>query len=510
MALLREADRVGLVLADEAATARLAQDIAAVLRPGDLVALSGGLGAGKTSFARALIRAIAGDSALEVPSPTFPLRIEHALARLRVVHADLYRIGDPAELDELGFDEALEDAVLLVEWPELLPSRLAENRLDVALEIAASARRATLTGYGTWPARLARTRAVREFLDRSGWPGATRTPLAGDASSRAYERVRDARAAAILMNAPTRAEGPAIYGGRSYDAVAHRALDVRSFVAIDVALREAGVRAPEILAADIEAGLLLLEDLGGELVVDRSGAPILERYEAAIDLLVHMHGRSWPAEAELPDGSTYRLPPYDREALLVEISLFPDWFGGNGGEPAFPKEARADFLAAWSRVLDRLGPETTWVMRDFHSPNILWQPDASGIRRVGVIDFQDALVGHPAYDVASLAQDARVPLATEHERRLKARYVAGRQDQDPGFDPEYFETAYAILALQRATKVLGIFTRLALAEGKPGYQRHRARLKELIHCTLSHPVLSGLRLWYEPYIGGSGDREWDD
>jgi tRNA threonylcarbamoyl adenosine modification protein YjeE len=128
-----EAGRFSLHLPDEAATARLAEDIAAVLRAGDLVALSGGLGAGKTSFARALIRALAADPALEVPSPTFPLRIEHLLPRLKVVHADLYRIGDAAELDELGLDEALEDSALLVEWPEPLPAGQTETRLDVRL-----------------------------------------------------------------------------------------------------------------------------------------------------------------------------------------------------------------------------------------------------------------------------------------------------------------------------------------------------------------------------------------
>ena len=124
----------------------------------------------------------------------------------------------------------------------------------------------------------------------------------------------------------------------------------------------------------------------------------------------------------------------------------------------------------------------------------------AGIARVGVIDFQDALIGHPAYDVASLAQDARVPLTAEQESGLKERYIAARRAQNPRFDATAFETAYAILGLQRATKVLGIFTRLAMAEGKPGYQRHRARLKELIRRNLAHPVLSDLRLWYEPYV----------
>ena len=487
-------------LADEAATSQLAEDLAAVLRPGDLVALSGGLGVGKTALARALLRSLAGDPGLEVPSPTFPLRIEHATPGLKIVHADLYRLSDETELEELGLEEALAEGAVVAEWPDLLGPLMSENRLDVRLAIAGHGRMADLHGTGTWPARFARTARIRAFLEESGWLGATRWPLVGDASSRAYERIVRENETAILMNAPARAEGPPVYDGRSYDSVAHRALDLNPFVALDLALRQAGVRAPKILAADVEAGFLLLEDLGSEGILDGSGAPILERYEAAIDLLVPIHGRHWPDELPLPNGTLYRVPPYDREALLVEISLFPDWFGAAAGEPAFPPEGREEFLAAWTKVLDRADDARTLVMRDFHSPNILWRAEASGTDRVGVLDFQDALIGHPAYDVASLAQDARAPLTQADELRLKARYIAGRCAGDANFDPQVFETAYAVFAAQRATKVLGAFTRLAVAEGKPGYQRHRKRLKALLRRTLSHPVLSPLRVWYEPHI----------
>jgi N-acetylmuramate 1-kinase len=488
-----------LTLPDERATARLAEDIAAVLRAGDVIALSGGLGAGKTLFVRHLIRAIAGDASREVPSPTFPLRIDHPLPRLKVVHADLFRLADARELDELGLEEALTDSALVIEWPDRLPDDLSSERLDILLEIDGTGRRATISGVGTWPRRLARTARVRAFLDRAGLLGAERVPLAGDASYRAYERVVLNNAAAILMNAPARPPGPAIYAGRSYDDVAHRACDVRPFVGIDAVLRQAGVRAPEIYAADIDAGLLLLEDLGSEGIVDEMGAPIIERYEAAIDLLIVMHGHDWPREAPLPDDGSHIVPPYDSEALLVEVSLFPDWFGGRGGEPAFPPAERDMFMSAWSDMLTRVDASTTWVMRDFHSPNILWQSRSSGIGRVGVIDFQDALIGHPAYDVASLAQDARVPLSEDEEQHLKQRYMSGRR-ADAEFDEEAFDVAYAVLGLQRATKVLGIFTRLALAENKVGYRQHRPWLKTLIRRNLSHPVLSGLRVWYEPYV----------
>ena len=520
---------LSLHLADERATARLAEDIAAVLKPGDLLALAGGLGAGKTTFARALLRALAGAPSLEIQSPTFPLRVDYALPLIKVVHADLYRVGSEHELEEIGLDEASLEAALIVEWPERLPRELSVERIDIRLELDGDGRRAEIASAGTWRMRLDRSRAIRSFLDRTVGD-VLRVPLAGDASYRAYEYAfpsprlggRDGKGeraegfllphsltisrkrggeGAILMNAPARNEGPPIYSGRSYDAVAHRAMDVRAFIAIDHGLRRAGIRAPEILASDIDAGLLLLEDLGNEGILDSTGVRIMERYEAAIDLLIFMHGRNWPVDAPLANDRRYRIPPYDREALLVEISLFPDWFGGHGGEPAFPKERREDFLGEWARLLATIeGSETTWTLRDFHSPNILWQGTASGIGRVGVIDFQDAVIGDPAYDVASLAQDARADLSPDDERGLKERYIGGRKAQNLRFDARAFERAYTILGLQRATKVLGIFTRLALAEGKPGYQRHRRRLKALIRRNLADPVLSPLRLWYEPYL----------
>ena len=203
-----------------------------------------------------------------------------------------------------------------------------------------------------------------------------------------------------------------------------------------------------------------------------------------------------------PNGESYALPAYDRDALLIEVSLFPDWFAGRGGEAPFTEERRTKFLAAWMRLLEKVDPRvTTWVMRDFHSPNILWQAGAAGISRVGVIDFQDALIGHPAYDVASLAQDARVAIDEATEAQLKARYREGRKARDElGFDATAFDIAYDILALQRATKVLGGFARLAYSERKTGYQRHRGRLKALLRRNLAHSVLSDMRLWYEPYL----------
>jgi N-acetylmuramate 1-kinase len=482
-----------ILLAEEAATRRLAEDVAAVLAPGDAVALYGDLGAGKTAFARAMIRALAHDPRLSVPSPTFPLRIDYPLARFPVVHADLYRVADASEAAELGLEEALSGGAVLVEWPERLDEPLSPDRLDVFLAIAGCGRRARLLAHGSWAERLARSFTVRAFLEKAGWGAARRMPLVGDASARTYERLARDGETAILMNAPERPEGPPVHGGRSYDSSARRARTIHPFVAIAAALRQAGIHAPAVYACDPEAGLALIEDLGSEPIAGAAGRPVMERYEAAIDLLAFMHRQDWPETLPLAGRAPYRLPPYDREALVVEVSLFADWYAGVEDGRSFTPEERASFLEEWSRALSPLDTAPrTWVLRDFHSVNLLWLPQEEGLWRLGVLDFQDAVLGHAAYDLASLAQDARADVTPEEEAHLKRRYLGAF----PGMDREDFEAAYAILAAQRATKILGAFSRLAAAEGKEGYRRHIPHVLGLLRRNLTHPVLSPLRFWY--------------
>jgi tRNA threonylcarbamoyl adenosine modification protein YjeE len=475
-------------LADEAATGRLAEDVAAALAIGDIVALSGGLGAGKTTFARALLRALADDPALDVPSPTFTLVQSYDVGRLRVAHFDLYRIANADELAEVGFGEAAADGVMLVEWPERAGTQLPDNALTLSLSIAGRGRTATLSGGASWRARISRTRAMRDLLDRSGWTGATRRHLQGDASGRIYERINAVGRRAVLQNAPARA-------ATDYDKRAHRAVDVTPFVAIDEALRDAGFSAPEVLASDLEAGLLLLEDFGSELLV-RGTAADPERYRAAVELLAALHAETRPAEVAW-SGGVYPLAPYDAEALAVELSLFTDWYAPReAGEPLSSGVAD-EFRAIWSVLIrEAASNESSWVLRDFHSPNLLWLPERQGYRRVGLLDFQDALYGPSAYDVASILQDARTEVPPALETELKAHYAALRRKSGP-FDEQGFQAAYAILAAQRAMKVTGAFARLGTAGGKPFYLKHLPRVEGYLQRALTHPVLSPLSLWYE-------------
>ncbi|WP_203236190.1 tRNA (adenosine(37)-N6)-threonylcarbamoyltransferase complex ATPase subunit type 1 TsaE [Methylobacterium crusticola] len=494
-----------IVLPDESATEDLGRFLAELLRPGDLVALSGGLGGGKTTLARALIREIVGDPDLDVPSPTFTLiQPYEAPGGQMVVHADLYRLRGSDELVELGFDEMTERAVALVEWPDRLPPRSGPTlAVDLALkpEFGEGARLARLIGGGGLGERLMRARALRALLDRTGWGEAIRTPMQGDASSRAYERLTNPDGArAVLMIAPPRPDGPPVRDGKPYSAIVKLAESVHAFVAVDRGLRALGLSAPRILGEDLEAGLLIIEDLGAEPVAD-PGGPRPERYAEAVKVLARLHGTALPGVLPVAEGKDHVLPPYDLEALLFEADLLPDWYAPHvAGTPLSPA-ARAAFTAAWTEALDGIQPERpTWTLRDYHSPNLIWLPDRDGLERIGIIDFQDAVLGHPAYDVASLLQDARVDASAEFELRLLGLYARERRLREPDFDMQGFARAYAVLAAQRATKIIGIFTRLDRRDGKPDYLAHLPRIEGYLARNLAHPALAGVRDWYQTHL----------
>jgi tRNA threonylcarbamoyl adenosine modification protein YjeE len=493
-----------LVLANEEATRRFAADVANMLEPGDFVALSGALGAGKTTFVRAMIAHLADDAAIEVPSPTFTLVQNYDLPRFRVVHADLYRVAGADELAELGLDETA-DAVVMMEWPDRAGGALPQDRIDIAFALAphdgSEHRIVHMDGRGAAAARVERLGALLGFLDKAGLATAARRRIAGDASSRSYERLVDGGRRFILMNAPRKADGPPIKRGLTYSAIAHLAEDVKPFVAVANALRERGFSAPKIIFADHDAGLVLLEDLGAELIVAGDPPmPIPERYERAVDVLIALHRNDLPDVLPVAPQVEHRIPLYDLDAFLIEAELLLDWYLPLRGAPA-SAGLRTEFLSLWQEALrPALDAAKTWVLRDFHSPNLLWLADRSGVAQVGLLDFQDAVMGPAAFDLASLAQDARVDVAEELEAALFARYVKGRRAHDPRFDADAFGRLYATLAAQRATKILGIFARLDRRDGKPQYLRHLPRIHGYARRALRRPALAALRDWYDAHV----------
>lgn len=487
----------------------LAEILALAARRGDAIALSGELGAGKTAFARAFVQALLGDPDAEVPSPTFTLAQTYETPRVPVAHFDFYRLTSAGEVAELGLEEAIARGIVLVEWPERASNLLPASRLDLRLGDGSGPdlRTITLLALGDWSARLQRIHQVRSFcLAQMGSSALSRSRvvyLQGDASPRAYARIISERASSILMNAPRMPDGPPVREGLPYSRIAHLAEDVRPFVAIAGALKQRGLAAPQIKALDTDAGLLLIEDLG-DLTFGRAleeGYSQPELWRAAVDALIALRKTGSPGPMRLSSASEYTLPHYDRGALSIETDLLLDWYWPalKGGQP--PSAVRDQFAALWSAELDKLlALPKGWVLRDYHSPNLMWMPDRQGIDRVGILDFQDAVLGPWAFDLVSLLQDARVDVSSELEAELFDYYCQRVAAIEPDFDRTTFALAYALLGAQRNTKILGIFARLAMRDAKPGYLHHLPRIWGYLERNLDHSSLAPMRAWYDRYL----------
>jgi N-acetylmuramate 1-kinase len=325
--------------------------------------------------------------------------------------------------------------------------------------------------------------------------------MAGDASIRSYARLYRDEAAVILMNSPRRPDGPAIYDGKSYSAAVHLAEDVKPFAAVAKALSDRGLSAPAIHHADLDAGFLITEDFGREVFIEGDPPrPIAERYEAATDTLAELHRVFLPEILPLAPQTTYAIPAFDIDAMMVEIGLMLEWYLPDRGA-APPDAARDEFVTQWRELLAKTAAlPRTWVLRDYHSPNLIWLAERSGISQVGLIDFQDAVLGPAAYDLVSLLQDARIDVPEQLELTLLTRYIKARHAADNTFDPATFAESYAIMSAQRNTRLLGTFARLNRRDGKPQYLRHQPRIWTYLTRSLAHPVLSGLRFWYEAHV----------
>jgi tRNA threonylcarbamoyl adenosine modification protein YjeE len=489
---------------DLAGVTRIAELLALKLKPGDVVALSGELGAGKTTFARALIRALLQDQAAEVPSPTFSLQQTYESSRFTVAHFDLYRLSDADEGHELGLDE-LRDEVAIIEWAERLGDLPPEARFDIRLEDTGEpdTRRLALRGHGTAASRATRIAQIAEFLKRQpAWEGANVAYLQGDASSRAYARLRGGKRYAVLMDAPRQPDGPPIRDGKPYSRIAHLAEDMaRPFSALSRALREAGLSAPEILAEDQERGLLLIEDLGDRVFgteLARDLTPQSTLWRTAVDALVVL--RQSPAIQALVSRRSVNavtLPSYDREALQIETELLLDWYWVALHDTPATIDVRAEYLALWEPLFQSLERQPpSLVLRDYHSPNLIWLPEREGVRKVGIIDFQDVQIGPAAYDLVSLLQDARVDVPETLEKELFDYYLCAAKVRDP----KEFQIAYNTLGAQRNTKILGIFVRLAHRDGKRSYLAHLPRIWGYLQRNLTNVALAPLAAWYERHF----------
>ncbi len=318
----------------------------------------------------------------------------------------------------------------------------------------------------------ARPAAIAAFLDGCGWGSAVREPLAADASFRRYQRLRRGAESAVLMDAPP------------------DRMEVRPFLDVAATLQGWGYSAPAVLAAEPASGLVLLEDLGDDSYtrVAAQGGDEADLYRHAVDLLVDLHRR--------PAAHLAGLPPYDMAFLLREVALVVDWYlPALTGTPV-AEAVRADYLSRWQDALGPVGRlPSVFTFRDYMADNLIWLPARNGIRRVGLLDFQDAVIGCPAYDLASLLEDIRRDVPRPLAENLIRRYI-----DKTGVEAAPLREAYAVLAAQRNAKIVGLFTRLWKRDGKPRYQDYLPRAWELLTIELGHPKLGSVAAWFDRHI----------
>ena len=312
------------------------------------------------------------------------------------------------------------------------------------------------------------TDKIRAFLDSAGWDNATVEPLAGDASSRTYFRLRKDKQSAILMNA------------------SQVLASVAPFVRIDEHLLRLNFSAPAILARDDAKGLLLLEDFGdatfARLLDD--GTKPEKLFTLATDVLIALHKH--------PRAILHNLRVYHPEKMLEDIELFLDWH-----TPDISETGRTEFRTVWREVLPvaHQAPASL-LLRDYHVANLMLLPGRTGVQQAGLLDFQDAYQGPVTYDLVSLLEDARHDVPEDLQKKMVARYLA----QFPALDRNAFETSLAILAALRHTRVLAIFERLRRHEGKHDYQQlHSPRVARLLQKALRHPTLGQVKWWFDEY-----------
>jgi len=350
-----------------------------------------------------------------------------------------------------------------------------------------------------------REEAMRDFLARAGWADAKLSPLPGDASTRRYLRANGGVRKAMLMDQPQGAETPACPPGATpeerralgYNAVARLAgADCARFVAVAGFLRQQGLSAPEIFAADTKQGFVLMEDLGNDLYADvlADGGNEIDLYRAAIDALARIHAQAAPTTLA-PDKALYA---YDDVAMSAETDLMTEWFLPLALGRAAREDETAEHRALWKKALATLQSlSPVFVHRDYHAQNLMWLPERQGNARVGVIDFQDAVAGARGYDIISLMEDARRDVAPELSEAMTDHYLTAMAKAGKPLDGEAHRAEMALLAAQRNAKIVGIFARLFKRDGKPRYLGYLPRVWNYLDRDLEHPSLSALKTWYD-------------
>ncbi len=449
------------------ATEQLAKDIAPFLLAGDVIALTGYLGAGKSHFARALIIAL-GCKQKHLPSPTFNLLQVYDDTRMPVAHADFYRLQSPEEADDLALEGFLEHGLTIIEWPENAEHIIPSNALWINIVDEGEGRKFVLKADSSWEKKfglfapeLRRKSSEKNRLaylaEHTGRNSHVLTPVSADASFRSYWRFSGEDKQTILMDAPPPIE------------------DIACFAEIDKYLEGIGIHAPHIHQLDTKKGYALIEDMGNTTFYTaiKEGADTLTLYQKAVDVLAHV-ARSPRAH----------VPVYDINMYKDEASVFSDWYmptaNGHATHTAERRQYR-EIMASFYDIIKAV--PTTTMFKDYHCQNLMLLSPVKDVKShadivqniadVGVLDFQDARVGPATYDLASLLYDVRFDVPSDIHDILIKRFV---DSLDGAVTMQAFMDSYRLFAIQNLLRIAGVFTRLAYRDGKTNYLDYMPRL----------------------------------
>lgn len=465
-------------------TAKLAHQVARFLLAGDVILLKGSLGAGKSFFARSLIRAL-GCRQQHIQSPSFTLMNTYDDTRLPLAHVDLFRINTVEEMADLALEPFFKHGVVVIEWPEKVPmDSFPETALHISVDDRGGEDRLFTLEGKSWEKRLgfideslrrpSTEKGRANFLTEiTGRKGDVISPVSADASFRSYWRVRLPEGNRIIMDAPPPLE------------------EIDRFVEVDRHLARIGVHVPHIYQVDSQKGYALLEDLGDTTFYDaiQKGANVQQLYERAVDVLIHI------AKSDRAPVANYSL-----EMVQNEACVFTDWYMPIANREATHTADRRIYRALWEPLWEKIQktPKTT-ILADYHCQNLMLLgplDDERDINNVGVIDFQDARIGTVVYDMVSLLYDVRydVPKAL-HELLIK-RFVDGLEG---AVTMEDFMVAFRLMGTQNLLRIAGVFTRLWKRDGKQNYQNYMPRLWRHLDEFLSYRETETIRTFLEKH-----------
>jgi len=458
--------------------------IAPIFEKGDLLALNGEIGSGKTTLTKHLINYLTATRIDEINSPTFNLCQTYSNEDLIISHYDFYRLDYLQEIEELDINDSIKNNFTIIEWANKFSSILPKDHIEIQIDNKSDKREYKILFHGEYAKKIAGHKNRLSFLSNSNLNIKKITNMRGDASKRKYYRVNDGTENFVLMDALE-------------DSINKTTTSktITDFIIFRQYLEDIGLRVPKIYEFDIQKQLILEEDLGlttyDELYSKLSFQDLINPAIESLLILVHSNYKN----INDLDGKAFEPQNFDEKVFINESKIFIDYYWPYVKNSICPEEEKYEFLSIIENIYSDLSTDKTLVLRDYHSPNLHYLQNEKGHKKCALIDFQDALLGHPLYDLVSLAQDARFTISEDQERYIVDTFEDKFLFNDFQLSKSSFNEQYKILAIQRSLKILGIFARLSLLEGKNNYIIHMPRVLDYIRRSMDCSLLNNLTHW---------------